>query len=389
MAILGLARYAERDQQISLLRRANRLRSRLTEREQLHLDLQVALTEKGRDAALKIAGQIRERFPDDIRAAQFLCSNELRSGNVERALAIFAELLAVDPNNAEAYNQIGYYHAYRGDYEKAIENLKKYQFMAPDQANPHDSLGEVQAYSGRYDEAIANLERALKVKPDFMPAYEHLGVAYEGRGDLARAIESYQKAADGALSEEQRGRYLVHAFRAAMIAGDRERTEELFSRLDALPKKGEIALGMPIVSACMRLLEGKPAEAERLLLEARPKWEAEFAKQVKAPGYKPYWAGWTYVMALTKRSLDQRDEAITLFEQMANPPNGWRDFEERRMVYEGRAHLAALLARRGDLDRAEKLLEANRKWNPSWAPTREQEQTVARLRREKVLAAAR
>ena len=101
-------------------------------------------------------------------------------------LQIFGELLARDPNNADAYNQIGYYYGYRGDYDKAIENLKKYQFMAPDQANPYDSLGEIQAFSGHYDEAIENLNKALALKPDFFESYDHLGVAYEGKGDVRR-----------------------------------------------------------------------------------------------------------------------------------------------------------------------------------------------------------
>jgi hypothetical protein len=59
------------------------------------------------------------------------------------------------------------------------------------------------------------------------------------------------------------------------------------------------------------------------------------------------------------------------------------------MVYEARAQLAAILAKQGDLDRADKLLEENRKWNPAWAPTRPSEQTVAELRRAKVLASAK
>jgi tetratricopeptide (TPR) repeat protein len=384
-----LARYADHEQQLSLLRRANRQRAQLSERERLHLDLQTALVEKGREEAVKVALRIRERYPDDTRAVHFLCSSEIANGNVERALQLFSELLAVDPNSADAYNQIGYYHAYRGDYEKAIENLKKYQFMAPDQANPHDSLAEIQAYSGRYDEAIANLKRALAVKPDFLPAYEHLGVAYEGKGNWAKAIESYRKAAQESFKENERGGYLFHAVRVAMISGDRDAAEELYRELDGLPKTGDVALGMPVVNAVRHLFDGRLEEAERLLQEVKPKWEAEIARRPQAPGYKPYWAGWHYVLGLVKRAQGKQDEAIAIFELMANPPNRWRDFVERRWVYEGRAHLAALLARRGELDRAEKLLEENRRWNPSWAPTREEEQTVARLRREKVLAAAR
>jgi hypothetical protein len=56
---------------------------------------------------------------------------------------------------------------------------------------------------------------------------------------------------------------------------------------------------------------------------------------------------------------------------------------------EGRAKVAELVARKGDLDRAEKLIAENRRWNPSWGPCRPSETAVAELRRAKVLAASR
>jgi hypothetical protein len=69
-------------------------------------------------------------------------------------------------------------------------------------------------------------------------------------------------------------------------------------------------------------------------------------------------------------------------------PRKVEDFAKRHWAFASRALLAELVARQGDLDRAEKLLAENRKWNPSWAPTRSSEQVVAQLRREKVLEAA-
>ena len=189
-AMLGLARRADRDQALSLVERAWRLRDHLTERERLHVDLQRADLNRKYDEMVRIARTIHGKYPDDIRAVEYLAGEQIRLGHTDRAVQMFTELLAVHPNNALAYNQIGYFYGYRGDYEQAIENLKKYQFMAPDQANPYDSLGEIQAYSGRYEEAIASLNQALAIKPDFDPAYEHLGVAYEGQGDFPRAIHS-------------------------------------------------------------------------------------------------------------------------------------------------------------------------------------------------------
>jgi hypothetical protein len=93
-------------------------------------------------------------------------------------------------------------------------------------------------------------------------------------------------------------------------------------------------------------------------------------------------------MALAKAGQGKADEAIAFWELNANPPVPWANFEGRRAVYEARAHLAELLARKGDIDRAEKLLVENRKWNPNWAPTRPAELAVEQMRREKVLAAS-
>jgi tetratricopeptide (TPR) repeat protein len=388
-ALLGLARRSDHDQAVSLVERARRQRDRLTERERLHVDLQSAAVEEKWDVVMGIARKIREKHPEDIRAAETLARYEIATGHTERAVQIFSELLAIEPNNAEAYNQIGYFFGYRGDYEKAIENLKKYQFMAPDQANPYDSLGEILAYSGRYDEAITNLNRALALKPDFVESRGHLGVVYEGRGEYAKAIESYLRAARESLTDGQRGNFLGKAFRAAMYAGDRAAARIVSEQIRALPKNKEQELRNASIEAALALTDRRFAGAEKTLAELRGKWLTMFQKEFAAVGYKPYIPEGNFLLARAKLALGKEDEAIALYEEMANPPNPWSDFESRRWVYEGRACLAELLARKGDIDRAEQLLAANHKWNPSWAPTHGAELTVARLRQEKVLAASR
>jgi tetratricopeptide (TPR) repeat protein len=387
MAMAGLARYVEKEQALSLLRRANRFRSRLNERERLQIDLQLAGREKGPEEQLKVARQILSRYPTDFRAASIIAHHEKALGHDEEALKVFSRLLEADPNNADAYNLIGYYHGYRGDYVKATESLKKYQFMAPDQANPHDSLGEIQAYSGHYDEAIASLNRALSIKPDFFASYDHLGVVYEGKGDYARAREHYLKAAE--LAPVMKEGYLYKAVRATMEAGDREAFRSIAERFEKLPK-GEYSNFHPeFLLACEHLIEGRPAESEKVLALLRPKLQAAFQKKNRAPERKFYEPGWNYLMAFARMEQGKEAEAIPILEEMASPPNGWEGFEGRLMVYEAKAELAALLAKRGELERAEKLLEENKRWNPSWGPTRSAETTVAEVRRARVLASAK
>jgi tetratricopeptide (TPR) repeat protein len=397
MAMLGLAgRSPDEEQRVALVRRAARERSRLTERERLHLDLALAMVEKRNADYFDIARALHAKFPDDVEAASILCMEQIQLGNRDQAIKIFEELLAVDPNNAEAYNQIGYYWGYRGDYEKAVDNLKKYQFIAADTANPFDSLGEVQAYSGHYAEAVENLNHALAIKPDFSPAYQHLGVVHEGTGDWAKAIENYRRAEDFVDKDGERRNLESMALRAALIGKDPAAARISIERLSRIPvEKNDpySPLHQGYVETLGDLVDGRAAQVEQRLTALRPKLEETFAQTQKAgkilPTIKPHFREWNLLMALALEKQGRTDEALKLYEENANPPNPFQDFDSRRWIMEARAKVAEIVARKGDLDRAEKLLAENRKWNASWAPCRASEEIVAQLRRERVLAAAR
>ena len=396
LAMLGLADLSDREQRIALIRRAARERDRLTERERYRVDMWLAAVDGKQDQALRLATELHAKYPDDYVAAGYLARAALFDGKPDNAIKIYEDLLLVDPNSAEAYNQIGYYYGYRGEYDKAIDNLKKYQFIAPDNANPFDSLGENQAYSGRYNEAIENLNRALAIKADFAPAYDHLGVTYEGLGDYEKAVQSYQKAAELADSDGMRREYLFGAMRAALIGGNREEARRIVDAISKIPAdpKGEYArVGPAFMAATMDLAEGRVAEAERRLKEMKPGLDALWAENEKAgklpAGRKAHYPQWNYMMARALEVQGRTDEALAFYQANANPPNPILDFGDRRWVMEGRAKVAEIMARRGDLDKAEKLIAENRKWNPSWAPCRDAEATVAELRRAKVLAATK
>ncbi len=393
MAMLGLAREAkDEDQMIALIKRAAREEARLTERERLIVRIELAMAEHKWDDTVRIATELKQKYPDDVRGAMVLASRALQKGETDKAIKTFQELLEVDPNNAEAYNQIGYYYGWRGDYEKAVEALERYKFISPDNANPFDSLGEVQAYSGRYNEAIENLNRALAIKPDFVDSYDHLGVAYEGMGEYTKAFDSFVKASDLVDNDDRRRQYLYGAIRAACENEDTARVEEIHSKLEKIapsPKYGEIHRA--IADAARDVCAGNPAAAMPRLALIKTKLEELASKEPKGEGYEPKSQDGGLLM-LTAKALEKQgktDEAFALWKKVAEPPSPYKSFPDRRLIYEARAHVAEVLARRGDLDTAEKLIAENRKWNPSWAPTRAQEMTVAELRREKVLAAGK
>ena len=394
MAMLGLARQAKDDEQReTLVSRAVREKGRLSERERLHVDMMLAFAEKRYDDAIAIARELHGKYVEDVRSAQILARHEVTLGNPDKAIRIFEELLAVDPNNAEAYNQIGYYHGYRGEYEKAMEYLTKYKFIAQDNANPFDSLGEVQAYSGRYNEALENLNHALAIKPDFIESIGHMAVAYEGMGDYARAREQYEKAAELSDTPKMRREFLMRAMGTRFYAKDWQGLARLHGAIMAIPHDPKLekwaVLEREFCDAALDLAQGRPAQAEKRLRDLSPRLDEMIRVERLPAGYKPHFAGWNMLMALALEAQGKMDEALAVWEKNANPPNAFSDFGQRRHIYEARARVAEILARRGDLDKAEKLIAENRKWNANWAPTRESEVAVAELRRAKVLAASK
>ena len=147
------------------------------------------------------------------------------------------------------------------------------------------------------------------------------------------------------------------------------------------------------MTAIRELVENRPVDAERQLNALRPeletRWEANQKAGKYTPGFKPHFPEWNYAMAIALEKQGRTDEALAFWEKNANPPNPFIDFGDRRWIQEARAKVAEIVARKGDLDRAEKLIAENRKWNPSWAPCRASETAVAELRRAKVLAAAK
>jgi tetratricopeptide (TPR) repeat protein len=391
MAMLGMARQAKSEEQAkTFIERAARERDRLTEREQYWVDIGIAGINKKADEVQRLAAELRAKYPHDGRAASILAHGAMAKGDTDRAIRIFEELLQVDPNYADAYNQIGYYHGYRGDHERSMAALRKYQFIAANEANPYDSLGENLAHAGRYPEAIENLNRALAVKPDFDPAYWHLGVVYDGMGDYAKAIESYEKAADLADNDGKRVNYLFQAMRSAAFLKDVKACERLADRIAKVPLDKQYTVGQDLwLAAVIDNVAGRPKEAEKKLRELRPILDEQAKKGIAAGHRKSdHYPGWNTLLALSLAKQGRLDEAIEQWRVNVNPPEPVRDYEDRRSIYESRASLAMLLARKGKLDEAEKLIAENRKWNPSWAPTREAEVTVAELRREKVLAAS-
>ncbi len=137
----------------------------------------------------------------DLLFARALLSD--RQGNLARAEEDLRRIIALEPQNATALNQLGYTLADRTDrHEEALALLERAIAADPEDPAIIDSLAWAQYKLGRYEEALANLERAFAVFPDAEVA-AHLGEVLwmMGRQDDANRVwnEALRERPDSAI----------------------------------------------------------------------------------------------------------------------------------------------------------------------------------------------
>lgn len=137
--------------------------------------------ELGRTAdAIKVAGAVVSRQPEDTGALWLLAILHARNSDTDQALHNMQRLIELDPDNAEALNYVGYTWAEQGEHLQLAEELiRRALQIDPDNPQYIDSLGWVYFQQGLYDAAVTELQRAHKLLPEEPTILDHLQQAKE------------------------------------------------------------------------------------------------------------------------------------------------------------------------------------------------------------------
>lgn len=147
------------------------------------------------DEALARFNRFIKSYPNDkdhVQKCQFHISNiYVEQGDMARGEKILEDVLAADPENSQANNDLGYLWADQGkNLEQAEKMIRKALAQEPENHAYQDSLGWVLYRLGRYPEAVVEMEKATKDEKNHdATLMEHLGDCLEkvGRHDEARA----------------------------------------------------------------------------------------------------------------------------------------------------------------------------------------------------------
>lgn len=265
----------------------------------------VALGERGVGALERLIRLLydQRRFAE----AERYLSDFLRAGAPGQQVAVFEAAIA----------------ASRGQVERAVEIARNWAQQHPDDPLAYVSLGHVLLLYGDAGEAETEFQRAVTLAPSDMRVWAALFYGQlRNRKTEAAGATLERIAHEAQVSEADRSFLLAQGYQAL---GNTERAAELFGAAEKLaPESVAVKL-----DRAMFLLERDPAEAERLLRDAR-KLDAENGEVRRS------------LVGLLASRGDERSwqEALSL---LGNPAAGQRAPEDIRLH-------AALLIRRNRAD---------------------------------------
>jgi predicted O-linked N-acetylglucosamine transferase (SPINDLY family) len=117
-----------------------------------------------------------------------------QGGDLDAAEALYKQVLALDPEHADALHLYGCLADSRGQDELAVSLIGRAVRANRDAYPFHCNLANILARQGRLDDAIRHYRAALRIKPDFAIALNNLGTALERNNDRAAAVLCYRKA---------------------------------------------------------------------------------------------------------------------------------------------------------------------------------------------------
>ncbi|MCE9611963.1 MAG: tetratricopeptide repeat protein [Chthoniobacter sp.] len=154
-------------------------------------------------AAFADAQSTAETNREDLLNAEFYFSYGAaaeQAGQLEKAVGLLKKSMEMEPNNAQAFNYLGYMWADRNErLDEAGELINKALAIEPENSAYLDSLGWFYYRKGDFDRALKELQKAQAImqrddEKEDATVLDHIGETYLKLGKTAEAVSSWQKS---------------------------------------------------------------------------------------------------------------------------------------------------------------------------------------------------
>jgi predicted O-linked N-acetylglucosamine transferase (SPINDLY family) len=119
-----------------------------------------------------------------------------RGGDRQQAETLYKEILARDPEHADAMHFLGVLAHQSGQNKVAFDLIRRSISLQPKSINAFNNLALVLRSQGRLDDATLCARRALELSPRSPELHYNLGSLLKSSGHIEEAIESYARAVE-------------------------------------------------------------------------------------------------------------------------------------------------------------------------------------------------
>lgn len=132
-------------------------------------------------------------------------------GRLREAEAIYRQVIAIDPGNADALGSLSVLAHQRGNKGKALELIEAAIAARPGEAGFFMNKGAILDAAGRGDDAAEAYRQAIALKPDYGDPYYNLGDHYLKAGAPDKAVEVFDACLAACGREFHALAYKAHA----------------------------------------------------------------------------------------------------------------------------------------------------------------------------------
>ena len=132
--------------------------------------------------------------PDDAQAQNNLSVVLMEQGKLAAAATHLQQLIALTPNDVMAHINLGNVLREQGELKAAILHFQIALALNPSNAYAYNGLGITLGTQNQWEEAITYLRQAVNFNPDYADAHNNLGLVLQEVGKLEAAASHYQKA---------------------------------------------------------------------------------------------------------------------------------------------------------------------------------------------------
>jgi tetratricopeptide (TPR) repeat protein len=213
--------------------------------------------------------------PADTDSWRSLADLAFRRRDFGQAVDAWRKVLALEPDNLTALNQLGYAAIYSHDLPAATAALNRYATLRPKDPNPIDSLGDINLITGHLYEAESYYVQAANRDPNF----------YAG-GDWYKAAV------------------------ARLLAGDAAGADKFASRF-AAARAAAHDPGAPLITPQWQWLSGDTKPATGALLQMARAAEADGSRELASRAYSQL-AVWSLLAGDRTAATAQAEKAAML-----------------------------------------------------------------------------